>query len=270
MILGDQDPLTLSAISISSTMVCTTSFSERWNGDWAKKSSSYVYQNLTRHIQRQFYYFLKTNWFKTVLAAWYRLFNMLSDTLVPQPPHQAQPWGAQQLQIMSLKNWYGGSLYTFFLKINWFKRVSRWSWCFRTPSATSTSTTMASTASTSSSKIEMTHFYMLFFKDKSIKNGLSKVQGDQDALRHPQQPHQVQQVPVMFTKNWHGTFWDPIIQRKIDFKWFLGDQESLGHPQRPCQPQPFLVNISDTCCTPHGRAWRGRWGCFREHLDHPV
>ena len=54
-----------------------------------------------------------------------------------------------------------------------------------------------------SSKFDMTHVYIQFFKEKLI-------QGDQDTLRHPQQPHQaqpwrVQQVPVMFTKNWHST-----------------------------------------------------------------
>ena len=51
----------------------------------------------------------------------------------------------------------------------------------------------------------MTHVYMLFFKDKSIENGPSLIQGDQDALGHPQRPRQaqprpVQQVPVMFIK----------------------------------------------------------------------
>ena len=56
----------------------------------------------------------------------------------------------------------------------------------------------------------MTHVYMLFFKDKSIEDGPSMIQGDQEAFGHPQRPFQgqpcgVQQVPVMFTKNLPGT-----------------------------------------------------------------
>ena len=52
----------------------------------------------------------------------------------------------------------------------------------------------------------MVHVYILFFKGKSIKNGPSVIQGDQDALGHPQRPRQaqpwgVQQVPLMFIKN---------------------------------------------------------------------
>ena len=57
-----------------------------------------------------------------------------------------------------------------------------------------------------SSKTDMTHVYMLFFKDKSISNSPSVIQGDQEALGHPQRPRQaqprrVQQVPIMFIKN---------------------------------------------------------------------
>ena len=57
-----------------------------------------------------------------------------------------------------------------------------------------------------SPKIDMTHVYLLFFKGKLIQNSPSVVQGDQEALRHPQRPRQaqprrVQQVPVMFIKN---------------------------------------------------------------------
>ena len=51
---------------------------------------------------------------------------------------------------------------------------------------------------------DMAHVYILFFKDKLIKISPSMIQGDKDALGHPQQPRQaqplgVQQVPVMFT-----------------------------------------------------------------------
>ena len=49
------------------------------------------------------------------------------------------------------------------------------------------------------------------------------IQGDQEVLRHPQRPHQaqprrVQQVPVMFIKNWHDTCLYAIFQRQVDLK----------------------------------------------------
>ena len=56
----------------------------------------------------------------------------------------------------------------------------------------------------------MTHVYTLFFKDKSIENGPCMIQGDQEALRHPQRPRQaqplgVQQVPLMSINYLYGT-----------------------------------------------------------------
>ena len=53
----------------------------------------------------------------------------------------------------------------------------------------------------------MTRVHMQFFNlDNAIQNDPSVIQGDQDALGHPQrhrqaQPWEVQQVSVMFTKN---------------------------------------------------------------------
>ena len=49
------------------------------------------------------------------------------------------------------------------------------------------------------------------------------IQGDQEALGQPQQPRQaqprrVQQVPVMFIKNWHDTCLYAIFQRQIVLK----------------------------------------------------
>ena len=49
------------------------------------------------------------------------------------------------------------------------------------------------------------------------------IQGDQDALGHPQRPRQaqpwcVQQVQVMSIKNLYGTCLYTIFQRKIDLK----------------------------------------------------
>ena len=63
---------------------------------------------------------------------------------------------------------------------------------------------MGSSASTTCpSKIYMTHVNIIFFKDQCKWS-----KGDHGALGHPQRPRQaqlwqVQQVPVMFIKNWH-------------------------------------------------------------------
>ena len=66
----------------------------------------------------------------------------------PQRPRQAQPWGVQQAPfIFIIKNWHSACLYTI-SKINQFKMVPCWSLWSRTPSATSTSSTKARTAST--------------------------------------------------------------------------------------------------------------------------
>ena len=140
----------------------------------------------------------------------------------PQRPPQAQPWGLQQVPFIFIKKLTWRMFIYYFSKIDRFKMVLRWSWCSWTPSATSTSSTMASTASATyvhkltwhmficyfsktnwfktvpawykvikrlsntlsdldklnqgkyskyqfcSSKLGMTHDYMLFFKDKSI------------------------------------------------------------------------------------------------------
>ena len=55
------------------------------------------------------------------------------------------------------------------------------------------------------------------------ENDLDGSQGDLRALGHPQRPQQaqprrVQQVPVMFIKNWHHKCLYAIFQRKIDLK----------------------------------------------------
>ena len=60
-----------------------------------------------------------------------------------------------------------------------------------------------------------------------------------EALGHPQRPRQaqvwrVQQVLVMFIKNWHGTCLYAIFQKQIDSNGpnvIQGDQEALRHPQ---------------------------------------
>ena len=85
-----------------------------------------------------------------------------------------------------------------------------------------------------SSKIDMKHVYMLFFKDKSISNSPSVIQGDQEALGHPQRPRQaqprrVQQIPVMFIKTWYTHVY------MLFFKEV--DQEALRTPSQPRQAQ---------------------------------
>ena len=68
----------------------------------------------------------------------------------PQRPRQAQPWGIQQVHIYIHKKKLTWRIIIYcFSKINRFKMVPRWSWCSRTPSRTSTSSTLLSSASTS-------------------------------------------------------------------------------------------------------------------------
>ena len=65
----------------------------------------------------------------------------------------------------------------------------------------------------------MTRVHMQFFNlDNSIQNDPSVIQGDQDALRHPQRPQQaqpwgVQQVPVIFINILYGVFYFTKINR---------------------------------------------------------
>ena len=65
--------------------------------------------------------------------------------------------------------WFSASVFyiwgVHFSKINRFRMVPRWSWCSPTPSATSTSSTMASTASTSYFHKKLTwHMFISFFQ----------------------------------------------------------------------------------------------------------
>ena len=149
----------------------------------------------------------------------------------------------------------------------------------------------------------MAHIYIYTIFQRQI--GLSVIQGDQDALGHPQRPRQaqpwwVQQVLLMFIKNWHDICLYAIFQRQIDLKESQRDtvwsrcsripsatstSSTMGSSASPsyehqnltwhmfiyyfwkvankhvsCQ---FLMNISGTCWTHHGWACRGRWGCPR-------
>ena len=81
----------------------------------------------------------------------------------PQRPRLAQLWGVQQVPVMSIKSWYCACSYTI-LKIIRFKTVPRWLWCSWTPSATSSSSIMASTASTSYVHQKLTwHIFIHYF-----------------------------------------------------------------------------------------------------------
>ena len=66
----------------------------------------------------------------------------------PQRPRQAQPWGVQQVPFIFIKMNIWNILNERFLKRKRSGWVPRWSEGSRTPSATSTSSTMGSTAST--------------------------------------------------------------------------------------------------------------------------
>ena len=184
----------------------------------------------------------------------------------PQRPRQAQPWGVQQVPFIFIKMNIWNMFHERFLKRKRSGWVPRWSEGSRTPSATSTSSTMGSTASTSyvhqkltwhmficcfsktnrfktvpawyrvikrlsdtlsdlnklnqgeyskyqlcSSKIDMTHVYMLFFKEV-----------DQEALGHPQRPRQAHP--------WTSTQTVLILSQ--------AGLSLLGHPHEPRQPQP--------------------------------
>ena len=106
-------------------------------------------------------------------------------------------------------------------KTNPFKVVPGGSRCSWTPSATSTSSTQASTANTSYVHQKLKWHMLIYNFSMTIR--FKRSQGDQDALGHPQRPRQgqpwgVQQVPLMFIKNWHDTCLNAIFQRQIDLK----------------------------------------------------
>ena len=92
----------------------------------------------------------------------------------PQRPRQAQPGGVLQVPFMFMKKWHGACLYTIFQRQIDFKKSQRdtgWSWCSLTPSATSTSSTKASTASTSyvHQNLKRYLFIYYFLKNKRFK-----------------------------------------------------------------------------------------------------
>ena len=117
---------TPSATSTSSTKASTA-------------SSSYDHLNLTRHMF--IYYFSRTNWFKTVLE-WYRVIKMLLDTLSNLVKLNHGEFSKYLLYPSKIEMAHVNILFS---KIY---QCKMWSWCSCTPSATSTSSTMASTAST--------------------------------------------------------------------------------------------------------------------------
>ena len=81
----------------------------------------------------------------------------------PQRPSQAQPWGVQQVPFIFIKKDIA-YVYRLFFKYKRFKMVLRRSWCYRIPSATSTKSTKASTASTSYVHQNLTwHMFIYYF-----------------------------------------------------------------------------------------------------------
>ena len=87
----------------------------------------------------------------------------------PQRPRQAQPWRVQQVPLIFTKKLTWCMFMYYFSKINRFKMVPSWSWSSRTPSATLTSSTKASTASTSYVHQNLTrHMFMSYFSKTSL------------------------------------------------------------------------------------------------------
>ena len=73
----------------------------------------------------------------------------------------------------------------------------------------------------------MAHVYVIFFKDKLIKNSPSLIQGDRDALGHPQKPRQTQPASTTYA---HQKFtWRMFIyyfSTIYRFKWSQVDHEN--------------------------------------------
>ena len=84
-----------------------------------------------------------------------------------QQPRQAQLWRAQQVPVMFIKKWHDTCLYAVFqrqIDLKQSQRDTGWSRGSRTPSATSTSSTKASTASTSYVHQKLTwHMFICYF-----------------------------------------------------------------------------------------------------------
>ena len=165
-------------------------------------STSYVHQKLTWHMF--ICCFSKTNRFKTV-PAWYRVIKRLLDTLSDLDKLDQGEYSKYQLCSSKINMTHVCMLF--------FKEKSNSSGSrvtknrSKTPSATSSSSTMASTASTSYVHQNFTwHIFLYYF---SKINRFNWSQDVQDALGLPQWPHQVQtwrvqKVRDMFIKKWSG------------------------------------------------------------------
>ena len=135
-----------------------------------------------------------------------------------QRPQQAQPWRVQQEPVMFIKNWHGACLCNF-------------------------------------SKTNL-------FQIPAIKMVPGRIQDYQDDLRHIQrpkhvQPWEVEQVPVMFTKNYKYCLY-PLFSKTNQFKCIRDLSLKILYKHAPCQ---FLMIINGTYCTPHGWPSRSCWRC---------
>ena len=116
----------------------------------------------------------------------------------PQRPRQAQLRRVQQVPVMIIKIWHVTCLYAIFQRQIDLKRSqpdTGWSRCSRTPSATSTSSTMVSSASTTYVHQKLTwHMFICYFSKTnrfkrvsawySVIKMLSDTLSDLDKLNH--------------------------------------------------------------------------------------
>ena len=113
----------------------------------------------------------------------------------PRRPRQTQPWGAQQVPVMFIKMNIWNMFHERFLKRKRSGWVPRWSEGSRTPSATSTSSTKASTTSTSYDHQNLTwHMFICYFSKTNwfktvpawyrVIKMLSDTLSDLDKLNH--------------------------------------------------------------------------------------
>ena len=109
----------------------------------------------------------------------------------------------------------------YFSKINQFKMVQRWSWCARTPSATSTWLGLTRLLRLSKGIL------ITLYHTGTVLNQFVACRGRWGCQRAP---------------------WSPLDHFELIYLW------KIEYKHVPYQ---FLMDISCSCWTPHGWAWRG-------------
>ena len=152
----------------------------------------------------------------------------------PQRPRQAQPWGVQQVPFIFIKMNIWNMFHKRFLKRKRSGRVPRWSEGSRTPSATSSSSTMGSSAS---------------------KTCTSTATSSSSTIRSTAITRYVHQKLI-----WLMFIHYPSMKNRFETVTVSYRVIKLLYKHRTCQ---LLMNITGTCCTRQGWACQGRWGCQR-------